>query len=224
MDKTITPARSPIESEMFNLLRSVPTTITVISGGTTQRIKDQTNDVADFILGACGNEAYHKDGTQLWKNDPLTEDETAAIEEHIATIVELVEHDLNPDWNPIEHRGSQITFSPLGNTAPTELKHSYDPDMQKRLGWLEAVPLQHPTLSVVIGGSTSLDYYRAGCDKGAHVAKLIAFHSWDPATCVYFGDGLYPGGNDESVIGVIDTIAVSSPEDTQNKLQTLFAL
>jgi hypothetical protein len=34
---------------------------------------------------------------------------------------------------------------------------------------------------------------------------------------------LFPGGNDESVIGVIKTQSVDNPEDTLAKLQTLHA-
>lgn len=224
MDKTITPARSPIESHMYELLRATPTTLTVISGGTASRIQSQTQNVADYVLGACGNVALTQSGETLWENEPLTEAEKAAIHSHIDALVAHIDHELNHDWNPIEDRGSQITFSPLGNTAPNERKHSYDPDQQKRLGWLKQVPLTHPTLSVVIGGSTSLDYYRTGYDKGAHVQKLIDHHGWEPARCVYFGDGLYPGGNDESVMGVIDTVAVTSPDDTRAKLRSLFGL
>lgn len=224
IDTTVTPARSPIEPQMYQLLQDIPTSITIVSGGTADRIKEQTNDVADYILGACGNEAFMADGNVLWQNEPLTATEKAAVHTHIETIVALVEHELNDDWTPIEDRGTQITFSPLGNTAPPALKHTYDPDMQKRLGWLQQLPFRHPTMSVVIGGSTSLDYYRTGHDKGAHVKKLIAHHNWNPAECVYFGDGLFPGGNDESVIGVIDTIAVESPADTMRQLRSLFSL
>jgi hydroxymethylpyrimidine pyrophosphatase-like HAD family hydrolase len=65
MDKTITPPRSQISDTMHQRLRSLPTTITVISGGTTERINTQTNQVADFILGACGNEARSRDQKQL---------------------------------------------------------------------------------------------------------------------------------------------------------------
>jgi hypothetical protein len=61
MDKTITPTRSPISDSMHTRLRALPTTVTVISGGTAERIHEQTNQVADFILGACGNEAMTRD-------------------------------------------------------------------------------------------------------------------------------------------------------------------
>ena len=45
---------------------------------------------------------------------------------------------------------------------------------------------------------------------------------WKKEECVYFGDMLFPGGNDESVIGVIDTEAVENPDDTLNILRSKY--
>ena len=44
---------------------------------------------------------------------------------------------------------------------------------------------------------------------------------WNKDECVYFGDGLYPGGNDEAVIGVIETIPVDDHLDCYTKLREL---
>ena len=44
---------------------------------------------------------------------------------------------------------------------------------------------------------------------------------WNKDECVYYGDALIPGGNDESVIGVIETIPVVNHRDTYRKLQEL---
>lgn len=223
MDNTITETRTCITREMRDLLTSLPTTVTIISGGTAVRIVAQTSAVADFVLGACGNEAFTRGGQALWKNDQLNAEEKALIFDHITEIVDTLGHDLDPAWNPIEDRGTQITFSPLGNTAPLEKKVQYDPDQTKRRRWLRDIPLKSEAVSVVIGGSTSLDYYRTGCDKGAHVRRLISTQQWDPARCLYFGDGLHPGGNDVSVIGIIETIAVISPSETRDHLLRLRA-
>ena len=75
---------------------------------------------------------------------------------------------------------------------------------------------------VKIGGSTSLDYIHKDRHKGANVQKLIDHMGWDKDKCIYFGDGLFPGGNDEAVIGVIETVPVDDHLDCLNKLRTLF--
>ncbi len=72
-----------------------------------------------------------------------------------------------------------------------------------------------------IGGSTSLDYLHKDRHKGTNVQKLIDLMHWNKDECVYFGDGLYPGGNDEAVIGVIETIAVDDHLDCYKKLTEL---
>ena len=87
---------------------------------------------------------------------------------------------------------------------------------------MEQMPFQSDELVVKIGGSTSLDYIHKNRHKGANVQKLIDHLGWDKDECVYFGDGLYPGGNDEAVIGVIETVPVRDHLDTYEKLREMF--
>ena len=87
---------------------------------------------------------------------------------------------------------------------------------------MAAVPFVSDDLVVKIGGSTSLDYIHKDRHKGTNVQKLIDHMSWDKENCIYFGDGLYPGGNDEAVIGVIETVPVLDHLDTYAKLKQMF--
>ena len=222
MDKTIAPAREPMLSSMRELLLALPHDIIIVSGSTLEQIAFQTNKMPAYTLGIGGNHATDYTDTELWTNPPLTDDHKAEIHAHITAIKALVEHDINEDWKPIEDRGAQITFSPIGNVAPVELKHTYDPDRSKRLQWLEATPFESEDLIVKIGGSTSFDYLHKDRHKGANVARLIEHMGWDKDECVYYGDGLVPGGNDEVVIGVIDTVLVTDHLDTYGKLRERF--
>jgi hypothetical protein len=86
---------------------------------------------------------------------------------------------------------------------------------------LVAHPLVSDEILVKIGGSTSFDYIHKDRHKGANVAKLIELKGWNKDDCIYFGDGLYPGGNDESVIGVIETVLVRDHLDTYEKLKAM---
>ena len=220
MDKTIAPARQPILPEMFALLSSRPEDIIIVSGQSNDKIAWQSNQLRSIKLGQNGNHAQDYNDTELW-NEPLSEAERAEIMNHIAAITALLDEAPNPDWNPIEDRGAQITFSPIGNTAPVELKMAYDPDRKKRDAFMAAVPFTSETLTVKIGGSTSLDYFPKARNKGTNVQRLIDLKGWSNDDCIYFGDGLFPGGNDEAVIGVIDTVAVEDHLDTYQKLQAL---
>ncbi len=220
MDKTIAPARQPILLEMFNLLSSLSQEIIIVSGQDTEKIAWQSNNLKAFVLGQNGNHAIAPDGTELWYT-PLEEHQRTEILDHISEVMEILEHEVNHAWNPIEDRGAQITFSPIGNTAPVDIKMAYDPDRVKRLSLLDSIPFASEELVVKIGGSTSLDYIHKDRHKGTNVQKLIDFMKWNKDDCVYFGDGLYPGGNDEAVIGVIKTVAVDDHHDCYEKLRKL---
>lgn len=221
MDQTVAPARQPILPEMFELLSNLPHTIVIVSGQEVSKIGWQSNNLPAYTLGQNGNHATDIENNELW-NVPLDDLHRQEILRHIDTIVEILDHELNHDWNPIEDRGAQITFSPIGNTAPVEHKKTYDPDRSKREEIMRRVPFHSEDLVVKIGGSTSLDYIHKDRHKGTNVQKLIDLMGWDNDECVYFGDGLYPGGNDEAVIGVIETIPVDDHLDTYRKLQEKF--
>lgn len=217
MDQTVAPARQPILPEMHELLSSVSQSVVIVSGQEVDKIRWQSNNLHAKVLGQNGNHAIDVDGNELW-NIPLDATHRAEIMAHIKSMVTRLDHELRHDWNPIEDRGAQITFSPIGNTAPVEVKKTYDPDRSKRELLLKQVPFVSEELVVKIGGSTSLDYIHKDRHKGTNVQKLIDLMDWNADECIYFGDGLYPGGNDEAVIGVIDTVPVDDHHDTYQKL------
>jgi len=221
LDKTIAPPRQPILSSMFDLLSSLPHDIVIVSGQLEEKIAWQSNNLYAYKLGQNGNEAKDREGNLLWYT-PLSDVHRTQILSHIEQLMSLLPEKPNSAWDPIEDRGAQITFSPVGNTAPVEVKMAYDPQRSKRDALLTEVPFVSKELIVKIGGSTSLDYIHKDRHKGTNVQKLIDLKGWDEDECVYFGDGLYEGGNDEAVIGVIETISVEDHLDTFEKLCHMF--
>lgn len=220
MDGTVAPFRQLMLSDMKVLLSSLEQDVIIVSGSSLEQMPNQISDLPCYRLGQNGNDATEVDGEKLWYTR-LTDTERAEIMTHIDKLVATLDHDLNQEWHPIEDRGAQITFSPVGNTAPVEKKAVYDPDRSKRLKMIDDVPFESEDLVVKIGGSTSLDYIHKDRHKGTNVQKLIDLKGWNKDECVYFGDGLYPGGNDEAVIGVIETIPVTDHLDTYEKLKAM---
>lgn len=223
LDKTLAPSRQPILTHMFEFLSNLSHDIVIVSGQEVSKIEWQTDNLSAIRLGQNGNHATEADGTEIW-NVPLSDEHQKEILNHIQKLMGIIKHDINSDWTPVENRGSQITFSPVGNTAPVEVKTVYDPNRKKRDSLLEAIPFVSNELIVKIGGSTSLDYIHKDRHKGTNVKKLIDLKGWKEDNCVYFGDGLYPGGNDEAVIGIIDTHPVEDHEDTYNILRQHFGV
>lgn len=220
MDQTIAPARQPILQHMYDLLNELPQDIIIVSGQEVAKIGWQSNNLVSYTLGQNGNHATDLHNNELW-NIPLDPHHREEIMQHIEKIINILDHDINHDWTPIEDRGAQITFSPIGNTAPNEIKKIYDPNKTKRNALMEAIPFESKELTVKIGGSTSFDYIHKERHKGTNVQKLIDHMGWDKNVCIYFGDGLCPGGNDEDVIGVIETVFVKDHEDTYEKLKQM---
>ena len=217
MDNTLTRSRSKIMEDMKDLLALLPHDIVVTSGARFEQICFQMDDLPCYILAQNGNHAMHG-SEELWR-DLLAPDEVSEIMAHIASLAHNMEvpdpHDL------IENRGSQISYSVYGHHAPVEVKERVDPDQRIRAALLTANPLVSETIEVKIAGTTCLDYFRKGRNKGYNVARLCSLKGWEKTSCLYFGDALFPGGNDETVIGIIPTQSVTNPRDTYERLLAL---
>lgn len=119
-------------------------------------------------------------------------------------------------WGPrIEDRGSQVTFSALGQEAPVDAKKAWDPDGSKRERLRARVQAKLPHLDVHSGGSTSIDITKQGIDKVYGIQNLMEHLGLEAADILFVGDRLQPGGNDYPVIATgVQTHAVASWEET----------
>jgi len=223
LDNTLTRSRSPITQHMrerLSLLAQKKDVI-VISGQTMESILTQTGHVLPmYTMGQSGNRtayiAANGEVTELW-HDTLSKEERADILAHIHS---LPTPENVPDTEDlVEDRGSQISYSLYGHHAPIEKKEVIDPQQEIRAALLAAHPLHSGTVEVKIAGTTCLDYVKKGRHKGHNIERLLKEKKWSREDCVYFGDALFPGGNDETVLGVLETIAVLNPEDTYRKLE-----
>ena len=122
----------------------------------------------------------------------------------------------------IEDRGSQITFSGLGQQAPLIAKHAWDPDFVKRKSLQTALGPLLPGFAVSVGGSTSIDITREGVDKGYGIRKLAEVAGVPVTGMIFVGDALYPGGNDYPVRSAgVDTIAVRDVTETKRIIEAI---
>lgn len=96
----------------------------------------------------------------------------------------------------IEDRGSQITYSALGQQAPIEEKKTWDSDFTKRKKIKMLLDEQIPEFSVRLGGTTSVDITRPGIDKAYGIHKLRDILGIAIKDMIFIGDALFPGGND----------------------------
>lgn len=221
MDDTVSASRTPMEDEIQAFYASLPHDVIVVSGAEVRQIDKQTRNLSIFRLGQNGNQAVDPHGAFLW-NEILNDNHTSLIHEHIAELRKHFTDEIADENDLVEHRGAQMSYSLIGHNEKLEKKKACDPDRSVRLSLLDKVPFVSDELEVKIGGTTCFDYFQKGKHKGFNVEKLINHMGWQKEHCIYFGDAIFPGGNDETVIGVIDTYPVQNHLHTYEILKTHF--
>ncbi|SFR85231.1 HAD-IIB family hydrolase [Sphingomonas jatrophae] len=237
LDGTLAQSKQPLGTDMAALIKQLldVAMVAVISGGDWPQFERQViarlpgNTRLDrlFIMPTTGAKLYRHQGG-AWMQ-VYAETFTAAERDRILVALDKAVKSLGFDreqvWGPqIEDRGSQITFSALGQQAPLDAKTAWDPDTAKRKSLQQALMADLADLSVKVGGSTSIDITRKGIDK-AYAIRRLCEHSGVPATAILFmGDAIYPGGNDDPVRAAgIDSIAVRDPAETANVIRAITA-
>jgi HAD superfamily hydrolase (TIGR01484 family) len=126
----------------------------------------------------------------------------------------------------IEDRGTQITFSALGQQAPIEVKDAYKGSPQDRRWELVSRLKEYlPEFEIKVPGKSSIDVTMKGIDKGYGIGEMVKHLGVAVERMVFVGDALYEGGNDEPVKRTgIDTIAVEGPEDTKKLIREWLVL
>ncbi|MCS5499406.1 HAD-IIB family hydrolase [Cnuibacter physcomitrellae] len=239
LDDTLAPSKTPIDPRMaallLELLREVE--VCVISGGqfaqfSSQLVANLPDAPAELLerlhlMPTCGTQYYRfrDGGWQQVYAENLSDDQKqramTAVEEEAKRLGLWAER----SWGPIlEDRGSQITFSALGQSAPIEEKVAWDPTGEKKESLRAAVAPLLPDLEVRSGGSTSVDITRQGIDKAYGMSKLAELTGIPLDDMLFVGDRLDEGGNDYPVkrLGV-RTVAVEGWTDTAEFVEGFLA-
>lgn len=202
LDGTITESRQKISKEMKNYLSNFKESFIVISGASREQMEYQLDGLPCITLAQNGNECYQ------WCNK-LNNKEKMKINRHIQIIMSVVRI-LHPN-DAIEDRGCQISLSFVGHHAPVSIKKIYDSKRIIREAMLRIFPFKSKNLICKVAGTTCYDYIRKNGTKGHNITRWIKENKLKKKDCIYYGDALFKGGNDEDVIGVIKTVAVSGP-------------
>jgi phosphomannomutase len=124
----------------------------------------------------------------------------------------------------IEDRGSQITFSALGQEAPIHAKETWDPDFAKRKVIQADLKKRLPGLSINMGGATSIDITQEGVDKAYGLKRLRDESGIALDSMMFIGDAIFPGGNDYPAKELgLDTVRVRDPKETLSVISAIVA-
>lgn len=239
LDDTLTLTKSAVSEEIANLLVRLIAVrpVCIISGSRFEQFELQILNSLEaspsllanlHLMPTCGTR-YYRWGSDGWRqiySEDLSEEDRAEAKEI------LTEAALNLGyWEPriwgerIEDRGSQITFSALGQIAPPELKANWDPVGVKKQEMREYVALRLPDLEVRSGGTTSIDITKKGVDKAFGLRRLVESTGLEPAQLLFVGDSFAEHGNDYPAVGVgVQCIAVANHTETAKLLIYLLDL
>ena len=237
LDGTLAESKSSLDAEMSGLLHDLLAIVkvAVISGGGWPQFEKQllSNLPHDerlvnlSLLPTCGTKFYRYESAD-WKKI-YSEDFTATEKEKIISslnkALEVAGFKVEKVWGEvIEDRGSQITFSALGQQAPLEEKNKWDSDFTKRKKIKAILDTFIPEFSVRMGGATSIDVTKPGIDKAYGIRKLRDLLGISLKDMIYIGDALFVGGNDYPAEEAgVDSIPVQGPHETKRVTQAIIA-
>ena len=236
LDGTLAPSKSLVDAETLALLHDLLgiVKVAVISGGAwaqfeKQVLSDLPHDdrLANLsLLPTCGTKFFQYVGD--WKerySEDFTPEEKEKIVSSLKKAVEMAGFSVEKTWGEtIEDRGSQITYSALGQDAPLAEKNKWDPDINKRKKIKSIIDTFIPEFSVRIGGATSIDITQPGIDKAYGIGKLRDILGISLDEMIFVGDALFVGGNDYPAeqAGVI-SIPVRNPDETKRVIEAIIA-
>lgn len=239
LDDTLAPSKSPAPERLLNVFARLlqRTTVAVISGGNFEQFEMQLVDRLRapepaleqlHLLPTCGTryEVRREGAWHTLYQERLTAEERDAALTALREEAERLGLWESETWGEIlEDRGSQVTFSALGQSAPVEVKQAWDADGSKKNSLRAAVAARLPNLEVRSGGSTSVDITRAGIDKAYGMRKLAQHTGISLDAMLFVGDRLDPDGNDYPVKAMgVACVEVEGWEQTAELLEQMLAV
>ncbi len=236
LDGTLAESKSSLDAEMSALLHDLlgVAKVAVISGGDWPQFEKQLlshlphdERLANLsLLPTCGTKFYQYAGD--WKklySEDFTPKEKAKIIGSLHKALGTAGYKAEKVWGEIiEDRGSQITFSALGQQAPLDEKAKWDPDFAKRKKITAVLDTLIPEFSIRMGGTTSIDITKPGIDKAYGIKKLRDVLGIALDEMIFIGDALFPGGNDYPAkeAGVV-SLPVRGPGETKLTVAAIIA-
>src|ERR1700712_877200 len=169
LDGTLAESKAAIDKEMAPRLAALLTVakVAVISGGDWPQFEKQVlaklpkgSKLKNLsILPTCGTKFYqYKSGWKQLYAENFTNEQKEKIIDSINKAIDTSGFKAKKTWGEtIEDRGSQVTYSALGQKAPLDEKKKWDPDFAKRDKIKKRLDKLIPEFAVNLGGATSID-------------------------------------------------------------------
>jgi len=196
VDGTLTPSRNPMDKDFKDFFKKFlkKKRVWLISGSD----KDKTIEQVGKDIWASVERAYQSSGNQLWVKGELKYQYEFKTEDYLRELLKMfLDKSEYPHryGNHIEERPGALNFSVVGRDCTQEQREHYakwDNEYQERKDFAWEIKERYPWLDAVVGGEISIDIYEKFKDKGQIVKDIRGKFE-------FFGDRLYPGGNDFAV-------------------------
>ena len=238
LDGTLAESKAPLKSDMARALKEllIEKRVAVIGGGSYELFKDQlvkhlplpASLLERLFLFPTTSTAFYRYKSGAWvtvyRKTLSAADKKKIMKAFADAFMETGYVHPKKLWGKvIEDRGSQVTFSALGQDVVTALgkrgitmkEEWFEKNQPLRLKMVKIMARELPRFEVRSGGLTSIDVTQKGIDK-AYGVRQIEKHLHVPIKdMVFIGDALYKGGNDAAAKKTgIQTIPTTGPKNT----------
>jgi HAD superfamily hydrolase (TIGR01484 family) len=240
LDGTLAESKQRPSSVMGDLISSLLSRmpVAVLSGASLPQFQTQLLPIFSIDTALVNLYLFPENAGQCfvfrdatWKpqyDTSFSPEESRAVQEALITALQATGLDTPPEqlWGErIEHRGAQISFSPLGQQAPVEAKEAWhqehEPLRQELRKHLQALL---PQFFIATGGMTTIDITHKGITKAYGIERFSELTGIHIQEMLYVGDALEEGGNDSVVIQTgIPTQAVFGPKETATLIEQILS-
>jgi hypothetical protein len=237
LDGTLAESKQPLKDDMGEALADLlgVANVAVISGGdwpqfdkqVASRLPARADLSKLWLMPTTGTKLYtHQSGA--WKAvyaELFSDEQKKEIVDAFNASLDATGFKPEQTWGErIEDRGSQITFSALGQQAPIDAKEHWDPNFAKRKVIQADLKKRLPDLSINMGGATSIDITQKGVDKAYGLRRLSKESGITEDAMMFIGDAIFPGGNDYPAKEMgLDTVRVRDPQETLSVIAAIVA-
>jgi HAD superfamily hydrolase (TIGR01484 family) len=244
LDGTLAPTKAQMDAEMAELVKRLLEVkkVAIIGGGKLQLFKHQFlsqlkipknlyHNLFLFPTTATTFLKYQKGWKKVYAHN-LTKAEVKKIREAFKKVYKEINYK-NPEkiyGKVIENRGSQVTWSALGQDVVKalgkkgiELKNQWrDKNTPLKLKIAQHLKKYVGNLEVHAAGHTSIDVTKKGIDKGYGLHQIEKYLGVKIKDMLFVGDAIFPGGNDYAVVKTgVDYKKVKDPEETKKIIKSL---
>lgn len=251
LDGTLALTKSEMDKEMTILFQKLLSEkkVAVIGGGKFQLFKLQLLDplkkyktskelLKNLFLFPATSTSFYK-FTTIWKKiyaHQLTLEERNKIKKAFKQVFKDIgySHPKKTYGPIIEDRGTQVTFSALGQEVVSvlgrkrgvALKDKWrDEHTATKMKIAKEMAKRLPNLEVRAAGHTSVDVTRKGIDKAYGLRQIEKRLKISLKKALFVGDAIFPGGNDYAVTKTpTDYVAVKGPEETKQIIRYILGV